>query len=70
MIRTPAADIPVYGRSASGVIVMRLEEGASFARFAAFDPETEAEDKISEETENTEEIAETTVEAELSVGEE
>ena len=70
IIRTRVNEIPVYGRSASGVIVMRLEEGASVARFASVDPETEAEDKVSEETENTEEIAETTVEAELSVGEE
>ncbi len=71
IIRTRVNEIPVYGRSASGVIVMRLEEGASVARFAAVDPETESEDKASEEIENTEETtAETTVEAELSVGEE
>jgi DNA gyrase subunit A len=41
IIRTRISEIPVYGRSASGVIVMRLEEGASVARFAVVDPDTE-----------------------------
>ena len=34
LIRTPAAGIPEYGRSASGVIVMRIAEGASLVNFA------------------------------------
>ena len=34
IIRTPAAGIPEYGRGASGVIVMRIAEGASLVNFA------------------------------------
>lgn len=46
IIRTRVAEIPVYnGRSASGVIVMRLEEGSHVARFAAVDPALESEGK-------------------------
>ncbi len=50
IIRTRVSEIPVYGRAASGVRVMRLGEGASVARFALVDPDTESEDK----PENTE----------------
>ena len=57
IIRTRISEIPVYGRSASGVIVMRLEEGSSVARFAVVDPEVEAEGKASDEAdENAESI--------------
>ncbi len=45
IIRTRVSEIPVYGRSASGVIVMRLEEGASVARFTSVDPETEEKEE-------------------------
>ena len=41
IIRTKVADIPVYGRSAGGVIVMRLTDGASLVSFAAVSPEDE-----------------------------
>ncbi len=41
MIRTPAEGIPMYGRSASGVIVMRLSEGASLVNFALTEKESE-----------------------------
>jgi len=41
MIRTPADGIPMYGRSASGVIVMRLAEGSSLVNFALTEKETE-----------------------------
>ena len=41
IIRTRVAEIPVYGRSASGVIVMRTGEGTHVARFAAVDPSSE-----------------------------
>ena len=63
IIRTRVSEIPVYGRSASGVIVMRLDEGATVMRFACVDPadeepgeeETaEPEEETAEETENTE----------------
>ncbi|MBQ4316861.1 MAG: DNA gyrase subunit A [Clostridia bacterium] len=53
IIRTRISEIPVYGRSASGVIVMRLEEGASVARFAIVDPATEGEDKEAETSDET-----------------
>ncbi len=79
IIRTRVSEIPVYGRSASGVRVMRLGEGASVARFAVVDPLTEGEDKpeAEEAVEGAEvvenlEISENvqTAEAENSVGEE
>jgi len=54
IIRTRVSEIPVYGRSAGGVIVMRLEEGASVMRFAAVDPDTEAEDRQDEAVETVE----------------
>ncbi len=60
IIRTRVAEIPVYGRSASGVIVMRLEEGAKVARFAAVDPEAEQEGKTDDESvDEAAEISET-----------
>ena len=67
IIRTRISEIPVYGRSASGVIVMRLEEGSTVARFAVVDPETESESK---ETEETPVEAENITEAVETVGEE
>jgi len=43
IVRTPASGIPVYSRSASGVIVMRLGEGQSVVNFTkvAKEPENE-----------------------------
>ena len=38
IIRTPVADIPVYSRIASGVIVMRLADGASIVNTAILTP--------------------------------
>ncbi len=71
IIRTRISEIPVYGRSASGVIVMRLEEGASVARFAVVDPETESEDKETETVEeNSGENNKTTAVEETTVAEE
>ncbi len=66
IIRTRVSEIPVYGRSASGVIVMRLEEGASVKRFAAVDPDVEAEDRPEITEEATEETAEQPVEQPIS----
>ncbi len=51
IIRTRVSEIPVYGRSAGGVIVMRLEDGSSVMRFAAVDPDVEAEDRQEAEPE-------------------
>ena len=68
MIRTPAADIPVYGRSAAGVIVMRLNGDKKIANFAlvesAEDEEELLEGEEAEEIEEIEESAEITEEAE------
>lgn len=41
IIRTPVLGIPTYSRSASGVIVMRLNEGASIVNFTKVDTEAE-----------------------------
>ncbi len=51
VIRTPVSGISVYGRTAAGVIVMRLSEGASIVNFAKVQKEEEAD----EATEGTEE---------------
>ncbi len=53
IIRTHVSEINVYGRSASGVIVMRLEESSRIARFSAIDPAAEAEGKEAPETEES-----------------
>ena len=44
IIRTRVSEIPVYGRSASGVRVMRLDGESRVVRFAVVDPAAEAED--------------------------
>jgi DNA gyrase subunit A len=41
VIRMPVSDIPVYGRNASGVIAMRLEEGAKLVNMAVLTPDQE-----------------------------
>ena len=51
IIRTPVSDIPVYSRTAGGVIVMRLDDGASIVNFERLKPENE----IDEEAKKTEE---------------
>ena len=49
IIRTKVSDIPEYGRSASGVIIMRLSEGASIASFAVVNPEDEEREQAAAE---------------------
>ena len=44
IVRTPAAGIPVYSRTASGVIVMRLSEGQSVANVTKLASEPEPEE--------------------------
>ena len=61
IVRTHVAGIPVYSRSASGVIVMRLSDGQSVVNFTKLSKE---EEKSEEETEETAETAETTKTAE------
>ncbi len=50
IIRIPVAGIPVYGRTAGGVIVMRLDEDAKIVNFTKVDKEEES-DVISDESE-------------------
>ncbi|MBQ7383640.1 MAG: DNA gyrase subunit A [Clostridia bacterium] len=50
IIRTPAADIPRYSRTAGGVIVMRLAEGQSLVNFTKVHKEEEAEEAADTET--------------------
>ncbi|HAN21491.1 MAG: DNA gyrase subunit A [Clostridiales bacterium GWF2_36_10] len=54
IIRTKVDEIPIYGRSAGGVIVMRLGEDASIVGFASVKIEETASDEL--ETEDSEEI--------------
>ncbi len=60
IIRTPAKGIPVYGRSASGVILMRLSEGAVISSFALADSqeEKESDTPADSETDRTDGTAE------------
>ncbi len=48
IIRTPVSDIPVYSRSASGVIVMRLAEDQSIVNFTKVASEEEEENALIE----------------------
>ncbi len=54
IIRTKVSEIPVYGRSAGGVIVMRMDEGASIVGFARVQKESEASEQESAENETVE----------------
>jgi len=54
IIRTPVSGVPFYRRSAGGVIVMRLSEGASIVNFAKVSVEEE-----SKENEDNTEISDT-----------
>ncbi len=58
LIRTPAAGIPEYGRSAAGVIVMRIAEGTSLVNFA-ISPAGEDDEDVTEETSSDEATVET-----------
>ncbi|MBO5415282.1 MAG: DNA gyrase subunit A [Clostridia bacterium] len=64
IIRTPAADIPRYSRSAGGVIVMRLAEGQSLVNFTKVHKEEaeEESDIIDTDTAPATDAAETTEE--------
>ena len=44
VIRTPVSGVSVYGRTAAGVIVMRLSEGATIVNFAKVQKEEEADE--------------------------
>ncbi len=49
MIRTPVEGIPIYGRAASGVIMMRLAGGRKIVNFATMQKEEEPEEAETEE---------------------
>ncbi len=49
IIRTPVDGIPVYSRTAGGVITMRLDEGCSIVNFARVEKEEEIEALAEEE---------------------
>ena len=63
VVRTPVSEIPVYSRSAGGVIVMRLAEGASIVNFAKV-PSEEVDDLIDQDDKEQKEIADETAENE------
>lgn len=54
IIRTPVSGIPFYRRSAGGVIVMRLNEGASIVNFANVSVDENEAEEPDEEIETTE----------------
>ncbi len=61
IIRTPADGIPMYGRGASGVIMMKLGSGKTLVNFTVMEKakeESEDESEDLEEFEEAEEIAE------------
>ena len=60
IIRTPVSDIPVYSRTAGGVIVMRLSAGQKLVNFTKVPHEEETEEETAVETA---ELTEVTVEA-------
>ena len=46
IIRIPVAGIPIYSRSAGGVIVMRLSEGAAIVNLSRIEPQEELDEEI------------------------
>ncbi len=48
IIRTPADGIPLYGRPAAGVIVMKLSEGAKLVNFALTEKEKDEDETVTE----------------------
>ena len=66
IIRMPVSDIPTYSNNTSGVIVMRLSDGAKIVNFSTAEAEpeipeeaAEAEETVSEESEENKETNET-----------
>ncbi len=52
IVRTPISGIPFYGRSAGGVIVMKLSEGSTLVNFAKVENDDETEAQLSEAEKN------------------
>ena len=63
IIRTPSSDVSLYSRTASGVIVMRLEKGQKLVNVTKTAKEEEEPEEIEAENSSAEENAEETVEA-------
>ena len=63
IIRIPVDGIPVYSRTAAGVIVMRLDDGAKVVNFTKVQKEEE-EAELEENTEATEVNESATAESE------
>ncbi len=73
MIRMPVTDIPVYSRSAGGVIVMRLGEGQKIVNFTKVAREEKPDDEASDNAEPEVEVIEkedSTLEAPVGMDEE
>ena len=72
MIRTPVDGIPVYGRAAAGVIVMKLAEESRIVNFALMEkePEEEADAEEGETSDLEDSVEETSDEVESSDSEE
>lgn len=60
MIKTPVEDIPIYGRAAAGVKIIRLIDDAKVMNFAATEKLSDKDEELEGEEENAEET--TTVE--------
>ena len=61
IIRTPACDVPTYSRTASGVIMMRLNEGQTLVNFTKVKREEESvevTENVEDSTENIENVSE------------
>ncbi|MBE6597762.1 MAG: DNA gyrase subunit A [Ruminococcaceae bacterium] len=63
IIRTPSSDVSTYSRTASGVIVMRLEKGQRIVNVTKTAKEEEKEEEISETEENGNGAEETVIES-------
>ena len=64
IIRTPAEDISTYSRTASGVIVMRLEKGQKLVNVTRVAKEEEKEDETDENADEISGFVEATPETE------
>ena len=58
IVRTPISGIPFYGRSAGGVIVMKLSEGSTLVNFAKVENDDETEAQLTEAEKNETELPE------------
>jgi DNA gyrase subunit A len=67
IIRIPVAGIPIYSRSAGGVIVMRLSEGAAIVNLSRIEPQEELDEEITaDETAEHPELSEDGEPAEIA----